>query len=51
MIIESPVSGPSLRSMAAGNAVWLMLAAFLVGGLGWVVVDYARMLRLRSKMV
>lgn len=41
----------SLREMAAKVGLLQVALLLLTAGIGWVVIDYARMLLLRRKMV
>ena len=50
-VVGTSLSAPSLVDRVFGNGIWILLASAVLAGLGWVIVDYARMLRLRSKMV
>jgi len=50
-VIGSTLSLPRLSDISGFNMIPVILVLALVGGLGWLMVDYALILALHRKMV
>lgn len=50
-VIGSSMGMPSVSDLLSSGLLRILLVSLLVSSVGWLIIDYVRMLRLRAKMV